>query len=233
MSRPHLPRYSMTGYSKQTGKATQNKLGRSIWGGGEKGGGGGERMERGISEWPCWWCNMDHHTWISLKGSINVPFAPFLEYGPIRWQDKVTNTEVFKRSNCISIIAMLLKSCLCWTGHVIRMEDHCIPKQLLFGELEQGHRKRYKDTVKVGLKWCNIPPTELVATALDRQRWRMLTRFVIFTRGRASPPSTVHQRSPPLSSLYSSDNRQLPVPSLRTALQVEDQPVEPLPYPQM
>ena len=42
----------------------------------------------------------------------------------IRWQDRVTNTEVFKRTNCISIEAMLLKSCLRWTGHVIRMEDH-------------------------------------------------------------------------------------------------------------
>ena len=51
----------------------------------------------------------------------------------IRWPDKVTNTEVLKRTNCISIEAMLLKSCLRWTGHVIRMEDHRIPKQLLFG----------------------------------------------------------------------------------------------------
>ena len=100
----------------------------------------------------------------------------------IRWQDRVTNTEVFKRTNCISIEAMLLKSCLRWTGYVIRMEDHRIPKQLLFGELEQGHMrqgrpcKRFKDTVKSGLQWCGIPRTELVATALDRQRWRTLTQ---------------------------------------------------------
>ena len=42
----------------------------------------------------------------------------------IRWQDRVTNTEVFERTNCISIEAMLLKFCLRWTGHVVRMEDH-------------------------------------------------------------------------------------------------------------
>ena len=100
----------------------------------------------------------------------------------ILWQDKVTNTEVFERTNCIYIEAMLLKSCLRWTGHVIRMEDHRIPKQLLFGELEQDHRRQgrpckcFKDTVKVGLQWCGIPPTELVATALDRQRWHTLTQ---------------------------------------------------------
>ena len=102
--------------------------------------------------------------------------------------DKVTNTEVFERSKCISIEAMLLKSCLRWTGHVIRTEDHSIPKQLLFGELEQVHRKqghprkRYKGTVKVGLKLCNIPPTELVASALDRQRWRTFIRFASSSR---------------------------------------------------
>ena len=33
----------------------------------------------------------------------------------IRWQDKFTNTEVFERTNCISIEAMLLKSYLRWT----------------------------------------------------------------------------------------------------------------------
>ena len=100
----------------------------------------------------------------------------------IRWQNRVTNTEVVERTNCISIEAMLLKSCFRWTGHVIRMEDHRIPKQLLFGELEQGHRrhcrpcKRFKDTVKASMQWCGIPPTELVATALNRQRWRKLTQ---------------------------------------------------------
>ena len=63
-------------------------------------------------------------------------------------------------------------------------KDQRIPKQLLFGELEQGHRrqgrpcKRFKDTVKAGLQWCDIPPTELVATALDRQRWRTLSQSV-------------------------------------------------------
>ena len=107
-----------------------------------------------------------------------MPFAPSLEYGGRTG----LQTQKSLKEQTISIEAMLLKSCLRWTGHVIRMEDQRIPKQLLFGELEQGHRrqgrpcKRFKDTVKAGLQWCDIPPTELVATALDRQRWRTLSQ---------------------------------------------------------
>ena len=157
----------------------------------------------------------------------------------IQWQDRATNTQVFKRTNCISIEAMLLKSCLRWTGHVIRMEDQRIPKQLLFGELEQGHRrqgrpcKRFKDTVKAGLQWCDIPPTELVATALDRQRWRTLSQSASSAIEEERRHQAVRQRTPPLGSLYPSDKCELPVPRLRTALQVQDPPAEPLPYPQI
>ena len=59
------------------------------------------------------------------------------------------------------------------------------------------------------------------------------TICIICTRERASPPSTVRQRTPPLSSLYPSDKCELPVPSLRTALLVQDRHAESLPYPQI
>ena len=59
------------------------------------------------------------------------------------------------------------------------------------------------------------------------------TICIICTRERASPPSTVRQRTPPRSSLYPSDKCELPVPSLLTALQVQDRPAESLPYPQI
>ena len=59
------------------------------------------------------------------------------------------------------------------------------------------------------------------------------TICVICTRGRASPPSTVRHRMLPLSSLYPSDKCELPVPRLCMALQVQDWPAEPLPYPQI
>lgn len=99
----------------------------------------------------------------------------------IRWQDKVTNQEILDRAKMSSIESLLIKSQLRWTGHVIRMEDHRMPKQLLFGALKEGSRQqgrpklRYKDTLKSSLKWCEIKPQELGKAASDRSRWRYLT----------------------------------------------------------
>ena len=76
----------------------------------------------------------------------------------IRWQDCITNLEVQDRAECTSIEAILIKAQLRWVGHVIRMDDHRMPRQLLYGELEAGKRKqgrprkRYKDTVKGNLQ---------------------------------------------------------------------------------
>lgn len=69
---------------------------------------------------------------------------------------------------------MILRSQLRWTGHIIRMEDHRVPKQLLFGERARGYRnsgrprKRYKDNLKEALQWYEIEPKELVSIAQDR-----------------------------------------------------------------
>ncbi|XP_044874489.1 uncharacterized protein LOC123371222, partial [Mauremys mutica] len=70
----------------------------------------------------------------------------------IRWQDKVPDTEVLSRAGLPSVYTLLMKAQTRWAGHVVRMPDHRIPKQLFYGELSQGKRshggqkKRYKDT---------------------------------------------------------------------------------------
>nr|KAG5695709.1 hypothetical protein BaRGS_022386 [Batillaria attramentaria] len=75
----------------------------------------------------------------------------------IRWQDRITNLEVLDRAQSCSIESMLLKAQLRWVGHVIRMEEHRMPRRLLYGELAVGRRhqgrpkKRYKDCVKANL----------------------------------------------------------------------------------
>ncbi|KAK9395647.1 hypothetical protein NXF25_019008 [Crotalus adamanteus] len=56
----------------------------------------------------------------------------------IRWQDKIPDTDVLSRAGLSSIYTLLMKAQMRWAGHVVRMPDHRIPKQLFYGELSQG-----------------------------------------------------------------------------------------------
>ena len=75
----------------------------------------------------------------------------------IRWQDKISKTEVLQKAKMPSIITFMRKVQIRWAGYVTRMPDVRIAKQLLYGELFQGkrfvsgQRKRFEDCLKVSL----------------------------------------------------------------------------------
>ena len=58
----------------------------------------------------------------------------------VRWQDKIPDTEVLNRAGIPSIYTLLQKTQARCAGHVVRMSDSRLPKQLLYGELCQGKR---------------------------------------------------------------------------------------------
>ena len=96
----------------------------------------------------------------------------------IRWQDRIPNTEVLERARLPSIFALLTQRRLRWLGHVRRMDDGRIPKDLLYGELAGGARPRgrpalrFKDTCKRDLRSAGINTETWESLAGDRGAWR-------------------------------------------------------------
>ena len=95
----------------------------------------------------------------------------------IKWFHKVTNYEVLSCCNIPSLQAMIDSAKLRWTGHVVRMKDHRIPKALLYGRLATGIPKRgnhntYLNSVKSTLRECGINCTCLEELASQRVHWR-------------------------------------------------------------
>ena len=72
----------------------------------------------------------------------------------IKWQDMIPNTEVLQRCAQTGIEQHIKRAQLRWSGHLVRMADDRIPKDVFYGELDAGHRtqggqrKRYKDVLK-------------------------------------------------------------------------------------
>ena len=96
----------------------------------------------------------------------------------VTWKDRIPHTEILKRTNCYSIEAMLIRRQFRWVGHVLRMPEHRLPRQVLCGELSQGKRsrgaplKRFKDSLKSNLKACSIRTDDLQQMTADRASWR-------------------------------------------------------------
>jgi hypothetical protein len=96
----------------------------------------------------------------------------------IKWQSMTPDTVVLQRASCLSIEAMIINNQMRWAGHVVRMQEDRLPKQLFYGELVNGKRpqqkprKRFKDCVKMNLKDLGINVVDWEKTAQNRAGWR-------------------------------------------------------------
>ena len=113
------------------------------------------------------WTLYRHHLQ-SLEYFHNASLRKILD---VTWKDKVPETEVLRRTKSVSVKNIVYRSHLRWLGHVIRMDDSRIPKQLLYGEVLKGttpvgcQRKRYRDQSLAVLKACHISSSNLEALA--------------------------------------------------------------------
>ncbi len=95
-----------------------------------------------------------------------------------KWQDYITNDEVCEHTGLPEMDIILRRRILRWAGHVIRMEDGRLPKQIRYGEMISGKRDvgrpklRYKDIVKASLKGCSINVNRFEMVPSDRALWR-------------------------------------------------------------
>ena len=114
----------------------------------------------------------------------------------IKWQERVTNVEVLRRSNMLSINSILSERRLRWIGHVHRMGAERIPRALLYGELAAGTRKRgrpclrFKDVCKKDLLLARIEPNTWESHAEERTSWRSKVR-----EGTQAAEATLTERS--------------------------------------
>ena len=97
----------------------------------------------------------------------------------ISWQDKVTNADVLYRAALPSTDTLLYRQRrLRWLGHVRRMEDGRIPKDILYGQLVLGRRAtgrphlRYKDVCVRYMKAVDIDTMSSEGIAADRRKRR-------------------------------------------------------------
>ena len=96
----------------------------------------------------------------------------------ISWQSLTPDTDVLKQADLPSIEMLLIRSQMRWAGHLTRMDDTRLPKQLFYGELHCGKRpphkpkKRFKDVTKCNIKALEIDVDTWETQSVNRSVWR-------------------------------------------------------------
>ncbi|CAI9739017.1 Hypothetical predicted protein [Octopus vulgaris] len=94
---------------------------------------------------------------------------------------RITDTVVLQQANTFSIEMILIRNQIGrWVGHLARLLDDRLPKQLFYGEWQRGKRrrhkpkKRFRDAVKSNLKALNVKVEGWEQMRQDRTVWKQM-----------------------------------------------------------
>ena len=104
----------------------------------------------------------------------------------IRWHHKISNERIRTTiGHHKTIIQIIIKRKLSLFGHICRMNDTRLVKQVVFGRIEgvnlRGRpRREWLDDIKT---WCQDTINNLCHSAQDRERWRQIVKQAMDTNG--------------------------------------------------
>ena len=100
----------------------------------------------------------------------------------IKWWHFISNDAILEKTNMPSVHEILIQRNLRWAGHLNRLDNTRLPKQILYSQLKEGKRGigrpklRFKDTVRRNLKSKGIPLGSWDRLAQHRTLWRSQIR---------------------------------------------------------
>jgi len=96
----------------------------------------------------------------------------------LSWKDRVSNTSILQTTGSYDLITIIRYRRLRWPGHVCRMEDNRLPKQVLYSELPNAPRPigrpklRFRDVLKRGRNAFSISSTSWEKLACNNREWK-------------------------------------------------------------
>ena len=113
----------------------------------------------------------------------------------------MTNSTVLEGADICSVYGLLTQRRMRWLGHVSRMPDGRIPKDVIYGELAAGVRSagrpflRFEVVCKRDMKFAELDINSWESVAADRTLWRGAMESAVAVAERKRSAATAAKRT--------------------------------------